>query len=61
MRFRPNAISIFLSILLSLRTFLIELETYTDCPELVGRCFLDWVSSSVRSQSQVLLLYKDLV
>ncbi|XP_057192460.1 guanine nucleotide exchange factor DBS [Triplophysa rosa] len=23
------------------RIFLIELETYTDCPELVGRCFLD--------------------
>ncbi|XP_073711306.1 guanine nucleotide exchange factor DBS isoform X2 [Misgurnus anguillicaudatus] len=25
------------------RIFLIELETYTDCPELVGRCFLDWM------------------
>ncbi|KTF93024.1 hypothetical protein cypCar_00029058 [Cyprinus carpio] len=24
------------------RIFLKELETYTDCPELVGRCFLDW-------------------
>ncbi|XP_059355864.1 guanine nucleotide exchange factor DBS-like isoform X3 [Carassius carassius] len=25
------------------RIFLKELETYTDCPELVGRCFLDWM------------------
>lgn len=26
------------------RTFLRELEQYTDCPELVGRCFLERVS-----------------
>lgn len=26
------------------RTFLRELELYTDCPELVGRCFLQRVS-----------------
>ncbi|XP_056116662.1 guanine nucleotide exchange factor DBS isoform X8 [Rhinichthys klamathensis goyatoka] len=25
------------------RIFLKELETYTDCPELVGSCFLDWM------------------
>ncbi|XP_059418029.1 guanine nucleotide exchange factor DBS-like isoform X5 [Carassius carassius] len=25
------------------RIFLKELESYTDCPELVGRCFLDWM------------------
>ncbi|XP_051762012.1 guanine nucleotide exchange factor DBS isoform X4 [Ctenopharyngodon idella] len=25
------------------RIFLKELETYTDCPELVGRCFLNWM------------------
>ncbi|XP_052004910.1 guanine nucleotide exchange factor DBS-like isoform X1 [Xyrauchen texanus] len=25
------------------RVFLKELENYTDCPELVGRCFLDWM------------------
>ncbi|XP_051563973.1 guanine nucleotide exchange factor DBS-like isoform X2 [Myxocyprinus asiaticus] len=25
------------------RIFLKELENYTDCPELVGRCFLDWM------------------
>ncbi|XP_073701623.1 guanine nucleotide exchange factor DBS isoform X2 [Garra rufa] len=25
------------------RIFLKELETYTECPELVGRCFLDWM------------------
>lgn len=28
------------------RTFLRELEQYTDCPELVGRCFLERVSYS---------------
>lgn len=27
------------------RTFLKELEAYTDCPELVGRCFLERVST----------------
>lgn len=29
------------------RTFLKELEAYTDCPELVGRCFLERVSAYV--------------
>lgn len=28
------------------RTFLRELEQYTDCPELVGRCFLQRVRES---------------
>lgn len=30
--------------MLCCRTFLRELELYTDCPELVGRCFLERVS-----------------
>lgn len=29
------------------RIFLRELEKYTDCPELVGRCFLERVSTSL--------------
>lgn len=29
------------------RTFLKELEAYTDCPELVGRCFLERVSTFI--------------
>ena len=32
--------------LFACRTFLKELEAYTDCPELVGRCFLERVSTS---------------
>ena len=30
----------------SSRIFLRELENYTDCPELVGRCFLERVRAS---------------
>lgn len=34
------------------RTFLTELEQYTDCPELVGRCFLERVSELWDFQAQ---------
>lgn len=34
----------FLFLFCFFRTFLRELEQYTDCPELVGRCFLERVS-----------------
>ncbi|KAJ1077448.1 hypothetical protein K5549_019753, partial [Capra hircus] len=37
------------------RIFLRELETYTDCPELVGRCFLERVRASEGQKSTVSL------
>lgn len=41
----------FCAMLFVSRTFLKELEAYTDCPELVGRCFLE----RVRSRFHVIL------
>lgn len=41
------------------RTFLKELEAYTDCPELVGRCFLERVSTYLHCVCLDLLLIKN--
>lgn len=44
-----SVVSIFSSYLVP-RTFLKELEAYTDCPELVGRCFLERVSADLYNE-----------
>lgn len=47
LRRRNTIIRMFVS-----RTFLRELELYTDCPELVGRCFLQRVSELLSAVQQ---------